>query len=118
MEYANASSSNALTGATRTRSIEDSMTQAHDAAHRASHLVSLILDDLNGASPEVAGLMNAGRPDGIVHSADFLASRLENLCSDLQRARSQIVSNNPKSMQDAALAAQDAAQRNFAGRIG
>lgn len=100
--------------ATRTRSIEDSMTQAHDAAYRATHLVGLILDDLNGSTPETNGGANGGQPPGLVNSADYLAGRLESLCSDLERARSRIVSNNPKSIQEAAFSAQGRA----ASRLG
>lgn len=86
------------TDAPEIRSIEDSIGQAHDAAYRASHLTSLILDDLNGMPSDSGSAAIASLPQGLVYSADHLAGRLESLCHDLERVRGRLVSNNPKSM--------------------
>lgn len=89
--------------ATQTRTVEDSISHAHDAAYRAAHLTSLILDDLNGPHPEAANsALNGGVTGGLVNSADFLASRLESLCHDLERVRSRLVSTSPKGIADMA----------------
>lgn len=80
------------------RSIEESVSHAHDAAFRAQHLADLILDDLNGVSPATAAARDGSQPSGLVYSADHLAGRLESLCRDLERVRGRLVSNNPKAM--------------------
>lgn len=108
------------TDSVQTRSVEDSISHAHDAAYRAAHLTCLILDDLNGPSPEAANAaLNGGVTGGLVNSADFLASRLESLCHDLERVRSRLVRNDPKSlagMAQAQAAAQALAQVPVAPR--
>lgn len=89
----------AQTDRPQTRTVEDSISLAHDAAYRAAHLTSLILDDLNGVSPEVAGAsLNGGSGGGLVASADFLATRVEALCHELERVRSRLVNNAPKGL--------------------
>lgn len=80
------------------RSIEDSISHAHDAAYRAAHLTGLILDDLNGIGPTATDNANAAQPSGLVYSADHLAGRLESLCRDLERVRGRLVSNSPKAI--------------------
>lgn len=95
------------------RSIEDSLSHAHDATDRAARLASLILDDLNGPSPDACN--EALRASGVVNSADYLAGRLEGLCQDIERIRSRIVSGSPKKFAEIGAGQ---ALNTHAGRLG
>lgn len=79
-----------------TRSVEESLLHARDGISRAEGLVRLILDDLNGSGPETD--QAEASVWGLVSTADVLAGRIESLVGDLQRVRSRLVSNSPKSI--------------------